>query len=146
MSGGGGQASPPRWVEAYRIRLPSGKKYGHVVRPLPLERRRVVFSGAFGSISKIWSQAYGGRVEWKMSFFPSADQYASAFSPPNVSWRTFARCLSPSYVRGESVPSNGLGGGPCAANAARPARAAMAVATARGRLSLLINRAQYKRE
>src|ERR1035437_5149209 len=36
-----------------------------------------------------------------MSFFPSADQYASAFSPPNVSWRTFARCFSPSYVRDE---------------------------------------------
>lgn len=141
MSGGGGQASPPRWVDAYRNRFPSGKKYAHVVRPLPVDRRRVDFSGAATSISKIWSHAYGGRVDWKTSFFPSADQYASAFSPPNVSWRTFARCFSPSQVSGESVPSNGLGGGPSAANAARPARAAAAAAAARGLRMFRMDRA-----
>jgi len=52
--------------------------------------------------------AVRGLVDWKMSFLPSADQYASAFSPAKVSWRTFARCFSPGQWRAVSVPSYGF--------------------------------------
>jgi hypothetical protein len=40
---------------------------------------------------KIWSHwLKPGRVAWKMSWRPSAEKYASAFSPPLVSMRTLA--------------------------------------------------------
>src|SRR5215467_3692323 len=51
---------------------------------------------------KIWSHFKSSRVDWKMSFLPSAEKYASAFWPPNVSWRTLPRCFS-SGVRRSAV-------------------------------------------
>ena len=40
------------------------------------------------------SHAASGPRACKISASPANDQYASAFSPPNVSWRRFARCVS----------------------------------------------------
>src|SRR5689334_16884627 len=47
----------------------------------------------------IWSHLYGSRVVWKISCVPSADQYASAFSPPAESCFRFARCVSRGSIR-----------------------------------------------
>src|SRR4029453_10872355 len=34
------------------------------------------------------------RVDWKIRCVPSGEKYASAFSPPKVSWRMLRRCRS----------------------------------------------------
>jgi hypothetical protein len=59
------------------IRLPSGKKYPQVVRPLPVETSRTSVPLTF--IVKIWSQSNGGRVDWNTRRVPVASKYASAF-------------------------------------------------------------------
>ena len=43
---------------------------------------------------QIWSHGTPARVDWKTRRFPSDEKYASAFSPPRVSWRRFVRCFS----------------------------------------------------
>ena len=51
---------------------------------------------------------------WKISCVPSALKYASAFSPPSVSWRTFVSRRSP----GSMVVARGRPAGAGAAEAA----------------------------
>ena len=51
-----------------------------------------------------------------MILVPSGLKYASAFSPPKVSWRMSLRCFSPSYVFSYGLPAPmtkgfGTGGG-----------------------------------
>ena len=101
-----------------------GKKYEQVVLPSPLETRRRSEPSAF--IVKIWSQGSLPSSDWKMSRVPSADQYASAFCPPKVSWRRLARNFSsPGREEGR-----GLDGGPRASG--RSAVAAPAASSAGG--------------
>jgi hypothetical protein len=45
-------------------------------------------------IVKIWSHGTPSRVDWNTSRWPSGEKYASAFSPPRVSWRMFRKCFS----------------------------------------------------
>src|SRR5262245_34183679 len=74
------------------IREPSGKKYAQVQRPLPVDTRRWSEPSAF--MRKIWSHFDPSRVDWKISSRPSAEKYASAFSPPAVSFLMFLRWRS----------------------------------------------------
>ena len=60
-----------------------------------------------------WSQLRPSRVLWKISRLPSALKYASAFSPPYVSWRMLARCGS--AARGASGGSGAGCGRACGA-------------------------------
>jgi len=58
-----------------------------------VETRRTSEPSAF--ITYCWSQLRPSRVLWKISRRPSALKYASAFSPPSVSWRTVPKWRSP---------------------------------------------------
>src|SRR6266496_5621066 len=88
-----------------------GRKYEQVVAPLPLETG--MNDGGFSPtrIRKIRSQAAVAGRACRMSCVPSNDQYASAFSPPNVSGSKSAKC--PSAGRGRvaarGVSSEGAG-------------------------------------
>ena len=66
-------------------------KWLQVVRPLPELSSFTSVPSTF--IVKIWSQAYLP-VLWNVSFLPSNEKYASAFSPPNVSCLMLRRCRS----------------------------------------------------
>src|SRR2546422_1508808 len=93
-SGRGGHVVSAACVDAYRIRLPSSKKYPHVVLPVPLETRCSAEPSS-ARMMYCWSHERPSRVDWKISQRPSGLKYASAFSPPYVSWRMLRRCDSP---------------------------------------------------
>src|SRR5215472_5162783 len=72
---------------------------------------------------KIWSHFTGSRVDWKMSFLPSAEKQASAFCPPKVSWWMLRRCFS-GWVAAAGVGcAAGVEEADCWAEAARWTRA-----------------------
>src|SRR4051812_30711408 len=92
-----------------------GRKYEHVVAPLPFETGTRDGGSSPRFIRKMRSQlAVAGRA-CKMSSRPSNDQYASAFSPPGVSWRKSERCSSCASDggcgMGEGPDGAGRGGG-----------------------------------
>src|SRR5215213_6428327 len=49
------------------------------------------------------SHSAPSRFDWKMSERPSAEKYASAFSPPLVNCRTLRRCFSAGGSTGEGL-------------------------------------------
>jgi hypothetical protein len=74
------------------MRSPDGKKYEHVVGPSPRTRGggRAVGAHRVDLVAVELASS-----DWKMRREPSADQYASAFCPPNVSCLTFGEEASP---------------------------------------------------
>ena len=58
-----------------------------------------------------WSQVRPSRVDWNVIHRPSALKYASAFSPPKVSWRRLLRCRFAGIRRQCTVIGTGRNGG-----------------------------------
>src|SRR5688572_908097 len=56
-----------------------------------------------------WSQVRPSRVDWKVSHCASGLKYASAFSPPYVSWRMLVRWVSPDSAATARLPAVGAG-------------------------------------
>src|ERR1044071_2318875 len=89
-----------------------------------------------------WSQLRPSRVDWKISQRPSGLKYASAFSPPYVSWRMLRRCVSPGAA---AIVGSVLGsrlsalGEPTTVVRLVQARTAVAIATA-ARMRLVISK------
>ena len=95
------------------------------MRPVPLLTRRSSVPSIFMRVDLV--AGIPAAVDWKISRVPSGEKYASAFSPPKVSWLMLFRCFSlPS--RG---PADAGGGGACAASAPARETAAAAIASKR---------------
>src|SRR5678815_2974095 len=87
--------------------LPSGVKKLHVVRPVPLLMSLRSVPSIF--MVKIWSHLYSP-VCWNVSLPPSNEKYASAFSPPFVSWRMLESRVSCGRSSGGSAATVTGGG------------------------------------
>ncbi|GLC28337.1 hypothetical protein rosag_48500 [Roseisolibacter agri] len=68
---------------------------------------------------------------WKVSHWSSWLKYASAFSPPKVIWRTFARCVSP--LSGVTARAGDWAGGSPPVETTTPREQAAAAKTAASR-------------